>query len=83
MNKRKHAIRRDAGQHLTDRQREILGRDWNRYVNRLAPVSLREFARIRLYINAAVRCGVMSGGTEASNVIRSFRTGCQSASRQA
>ena len=36
MSRRKHTIRRDAGRHLTDRQREILGRAWNQYVNRLA-----------------------------------------------
>ena len=31
---------------LTDRQREILGNAWNQYVNRLVPVSMREFARL-------------------------------------
>lgn len=46
MSRRKYTIRRDAGRHLTDRQREILGRAWNQYVNRLVPVSLREFARL-------------------------------------
>ena len=46
MSKRKHTIRRDEGLHLTDRQREILGNAWNQYVNRLVPVSMREFARL-------------------------------------
>ena len=46
MSRRKYIIKHDAGRHLTDRQREILGRAWNQYVNRLVPVSLREFARL-------------------------------------
>ena len=46
MSRRKHAIRRDAGEHLTDRQREILGTAWNQYVNRCARTSLRHFARV-------------------------------------
>lgn len=46
MSKRKYAIRRGEGLHLTDRQREILGNAWNQYVNRLVPVSMREFARL-------------------------------------
>ena len=46
MSKRKYTIRRDAGQHLTDRQREILGAAWNRYVKRLVPISLRAFAKL-------------------------------------
>ena len=36
----------EEGLHLTDRQREILGNAWNQYVNRLVPVSMREFARL-------------------------------------
>ena len=47
MSKRKYTIRREVGLHLTDRQREILGAAWNRCVNRLAPISLRQFARIQ------------------------------------
>ena len=46
MSKRKYTIRRGEGLHLTDRQREILGNAWNQYVNRLVPVSMREFARL-------------------------------------
>ena len=46
MSRRKHAIRRDEGLHLTDRQREILGTAWNQYVNRCARTSLRHFARV-------------------------------------
>ena len=46
MSRRKHAIRRDEGLHLTDRQREILGTAWNQYVNRCARISLRHFARV-------------------------------------
>ena len=38
--------RQDAGEHLADRQREILGTAWNQYVNRCARISLRHFARI-------------------------------------
>ena len=50
MSKRKYTIRRDEGLHLTDRQREILGNAWNQYVNRLVPVSMREFARLHDFI---------------------------------
>ena len=46
MSRRKHAIRRDEGLHLTDRQREILGTAWNQYVNRCAWTSPRHFARV-------------------------------------
>ena len=46
MSRRKHAIRREAGLHLTDRQREMLGTAWNQYVNRCARISLRLFARV-------------------------------------
>ena len=46
MSKRKYTIRREAGQHLTDRQREMLGTAWNGYVNRCARISLRHFARV-------------------------------------
>ncbi len=46
MSRRKYTIRRDAGLHLTDRQREILGTAWNQYVNKLAPISLRAFAEL-------------------------------------
>ena len=46
MSRRKHAIRREAGLHLTDRQREMLGTAWNQYVNRCARISLRHFARV-------------------------------------
>lgn len=38
--------RQDAGEHLADRQREILGTAWNQYVNRCARISLRHFARV-------------------------------------
>ena len=46
MSRRKYIIRREAGLHLTDRQREILGTAWNQYVNRCARISLRHFARV-------------------------------------
>ena len=46
MSRRKYTIRRNAGEHLTDRQREILGTAWNGYVNRCARISLRHFARV-------------------------------------
>ena len=46
MSRRKYTIRREAGLHLTDRQRELLGTAWNGYVNRCARISLRLFARI-------------------------------------
>ena len=46
MGRRNYTIRRDAGEHLTDRQREILGADWNRRVNRCARTSLRSFAAL-------------------------------------
>ncbi len=46
MGERKHAIRRDPWRHFTDRQREMSGRVWNQYVNRPAPISMRDFARI-------------------------------------
>ena len=46
MSRRKYIIRRDAGLHLTDRQREMLGTAWNQYVNRCARISLRHFARV-------------------------------------
>ena len=46
MSRRKHTIRREAGLHLTDRQREMLGTAWNGYVNRCARISLRHFARV-------------------------------------
>ena len=46
MSKRKYTIKRDAGTHLTQRMRETLGTAWNQYVNRLTPISLREFARL-------------------------------------
>jgi len=46
MSKRKYTIRRDAGEHLTQQMRETLGAAWNQYVSRLAPISLRQFARL-------------------------------------
>ena len=46
MSRRKYTIRREAGLHLTDRQREMLGTAWNGYVNRCARISLRHFARV-------------------------------------
>ena len=46
MSRRKYIIRREAGLHLTDRQREMLGAAWNQYVNRCARISLRHFARV-------------------------------------
>jgi IS30 family transposase len=46
MSRRKYTIRREAGLHLTDRQREMLGAAWNGYVNRCARISLRHFARV-------------------------------------
>jgi len=46
MSKRKYTIRRDAGEHLTQQMRETLDTAWNQYVNRLAPISLRQFARL-------------------------------------
>ena len=46
MRRRKYTLRRDAGLHLTDRQREMLGTAWNGYVNRCARISLRHFARV-------------------------------------
>ncbi len=46
MSRRKYTIRRNPGEHLTDRQREILGTAWNQYVNRCARISLRHFARV-------------------------------------
>lgn len=42
----KYTKRQDAGEHLADRQREILGTAWNQYVNRCARISLRHFARV-------------------------------------
>ncbi len=46
MSRRKYTIRREAGLHLTDRRREMLGTAWNGYVNRCARISLRHFARV-------------------------------------
>ena len=46
MSKRKYTIRRDAGEHLAQQMRETLGAAWNQYVSRLAPISLRQFARL-------------------------------------
>lgn len=46
VSKRKYTIRREAGLHLTDRQREMLGAAWNGYVNRCTRISLRRFARV-------------------------------------
>ena len=46
MSKKKYTIRRDAGEHLTQQMRETLGTAWNQYVNRLTPISLRQFARL-------------------------------------
>ena len=46
VSKRKYTIRREAGLHLTDRQREMLGTAWNGYENRCARISLRHFARV-------------------------------------
>jgi len=46
MSKKKYTIRRDAGEHLTQQMRETLGTARNQYVNRLAPISLRQFARL-------------------------------------
>ena len=70
MSKRKYTIKRDAGTHLTQRMRETLGTAWNQYVNRLTPISLREFARLhnvpyetwrrefnRGAVSPAIRCG--------------------------
>ncbi len=42
----KYTKRQDAGEHLADRQREILGTAWNQCVNRCARISLRHFARV-------------------------------------
>ena len=46
MSRRKYTIRRNAGERLTQQMRETLGTAWNQYVNRLVPISLREFARL-------------------------------------
>ena len=46
MSRRNYTIRHEAGLHLTDRQREMLGTAWNRYVSRCARISLRHFARV-------------------------------------
>ena len=46
VSKRKYTIRKDAGLHLTDRQREMLGTAWNAYVNSSTTISMRTFARI-------------------------------------
>ena len=46
VSKRKYTIRRDAGEHLTQKMRETLGMAWNQYINKLAPISLRQFAKL-------------------------------------
>ena len=68
MGRRKHAIRRNAGLHLTDRQRETLGAAWNGYVNRCARTSLRDFAKVHSIPCATWQRGLRRGAV--SPIIR-------------